>query len=80
MPTDGMPISDENWELLQKLARSAERPRPGAEGWVAHTPAYKPLVWLKLVDERERAGGGIELRLTDFGWSMLADGLERADA
>ena len=59
----------------------SESPRGEVNGgWLPHPPDYKPLVWLGLIEERERAGGGIELRLTEFGWSMLADGVENVDA
>ena len=76
-----MPISGDGVALLQKLARDSENPRGEVnDGWLPHTPSYKPLVWLKLIEERERVGGGVELRLTEFGWSMLADGLENVDA
>lgn len=76
-----MPISGEGVALLQKLARDSESPRGEVNGgWLPHTPDYKPLVWLGLIEERERAGGGVELRLTEFGWSMLADGVVNVDA
>jgi hypothetical protein len=69
-------ISDDGWDLMQDLARRSEIDNIN-KGWIAHTPSYKPLVWLKLIEERNRSGGGIEIKLTDFGWKMLIDGMER---
>jgi hypothetical protein len=72
-----MEISADGVALLQKLARDSENARGRINaGWLPHTPDYKPLVWLGLIEVRERVGGGVELRLTEFGWSMLADGIE----
>jgi hypothetical protein len=77
---DSMPLSGEGVALLQELARESEMPRGATnDGWIYHLPDYKPLLWLGLVEERDRPAGGIELRLTEFGWSMLADGLENVD-
>lgn len=71
-------ISDDGWDIMQGLARNSESGRAEINGgWLPHTPSYKPLVWLGLIEERERTGGGIELRLTDFGWGMLSKGMER---
>jgi hypothetical protein len=73
-----MKINDDGWEIMQDLARCSESGRAQAnDNWLPHTPSYKPLVWLKLIEERDRAGGGVEIRLTDFGWKMLIDGMER---
>ncbi len=62
-------LSDEGWALLRDLARP--RVRPGSDGWIPHTAPYRPLVWLGLIEERPGAAHELELRLTDFGWSML---------
>lgn len=75
-----MPMDDEGWDLIQDLARQSESSRAEVSGgWMPHTPSYKPLVWLKLIEERNRVDGGVEIRLTDFGWKMLIDGMERVE-
>lgn len=75
-----MPLSRDGLELLQRLARESESGRAQAnDGWLPYTPTYKPLVWIKLIEERDRTGGGVELRLTELGWSMLTDGIELAE-
>jgi hypothetical protein len=73
-------IDDDGWDIMQDLARRSESsPSQNNDNWVSYVPSYKPLVWLKLIEEREREGGGVELRLTDFGWKMLSDGMERVN-
>ncbi len=74
MPSESpyaMPMSDDVWDFMQFLAREHEK---DAE-WCIYPEAfdYRPLVWLGLVEQDSE----MRVRLTRFGWLMLADGLER---
>lgn len=73
---DSMPLSGESIEWLQRLAREHEAGIP----WVsfedvAVPEAFRPLIWLKLVEQDD-----ISFRLTDFGYWALGNVVENADA